>query len=460
MRRAGSALRVVAVAAGTRTASEQADHAMKAELIPENGDPPIPITRDVTVVGRRDYCDIRIEHPTISKRHCVLVRTSGLLILRDLATTNGTKVKGQRIRWAALLPGDQVSLGGYKVRVYLGADDTPSPSETHRPAARGGHRLRRTDAADRRAAFAAPSSDPAVKAGGPKSRPPQPAGDPGRTPVPDDEPSSSARTTSCPTTTTANGSSSRRRPAATSSSSNSTERSAGTSRADRPGRRAEPGGPSTGRSRRAGRADRGSRSDDRAPGGRQDRPVRHLRAGSAAALAAAGVRHSRPSIRRASWGSRRLACRFSRWMASYTSWRCTEISIGAAIPNRTLSPRDVHHGDDDVIADDDALVAVSGQDQHGLGSFLLPATDVPIPGHVVRVVGRPRRGPAGFLGPIGDARLRCGPGRPARAASGRGAQRRRAGQHGRRRAPAPPAGTGRHSGWRSTRAAGRAGAPG
>ncbi|RUL88972.1 FHA domain-containing protein [Tautonia sociabilis] len=102
---------------------------MKAELLPDNGDPPIRITRDITVLGRREYCDVRIDHPSISKRHCVLVRTSGLLILRDLASTNGTKVKGQRIRWAALLPGDKVSIGGYKVRVYLGPDDTPSPSE-------------------------------------------------------------------------------------------------------------------------------------------------------------------------------------------------------------------------------------------------------------------------------------------------------------------------------------------
>jgi len=121
---------------------------MKAELIPENGDPPIPIRRDVTVIGRRDYCDIQIDHPTISRRHCILVRTSGLLILRDLATTNGTKVKGQRIRWAALLPNDRLSLGGYKVRVYLGPDDQPSPSET---LGRAG------SAADSESGFAAPT---------------------------------------------------------------------------------------------------------------------------------------------------------------------------------------------------------------------------------------------------------------------------------------------------------------
>ena len=76
---------------------------MKAELVPENGDPPIPITRDVVVVGRRGYCDVVIDHSSLSKRHCVLVKTDGLLVVRDLISTNGTKVKGQKVRWAALL---------------------------------------------------------------------------------------------------------------------------------------------------------------------------------------------------------------------------------------------------------------------------------------------------------------------------------------------------------------------
>jgi predicted component of type VI protein secretion system len=102
---------------------------MKAELVPDNGDPPIPICKDLTVVGRRGYCDVVVDDPSISKRHCVLVKTDGLLVIRDLGSTNGTKVKGQRIRWAALLPDDRISLGSCKFRVYLGPDDTPGPSE-------------------------------------------------------------------------------------------------------------------------------------------------------------------------------------------------------------------------------------------------------------------------------------------------------------------------------------------
>jgi predicted component of type VI protein secretion system len=105
---------------------------MKAELVPENGDPPIPITRDITVVGRREFCDVQINDASLSKRHCLLVKTDGLLVIRDLGTTNGTKVKGQRVRWAALLPEDRITLGSYKLRIYLGSDEAPSPSEMAR----------------------------------------------------------------------------------------------------------------------------------------------------------------------------------------------------------------------------------------------------------------------------------------------------------------------------------------
>jgi predicted component of type VI protein secretion system len=129
---------------------------MKAELVPLNGDPPIPITRDLTVVGRRECCDVLIPHTSLSKRHCVLVRTDGLLMVRDLATTNGTKVNGQRVLWAALLPNDRLSLGAVKFRIYLGSDDAPSPSESA---------PRRAAAAGRRGA-PAPVARPGPAAGG------------------------------------------------------------------------------------------------------------------------------------------------------------------------------------------------------------------------------------------------------------------------------------------------------
>ncbi len=103
---------------------------MKAELVPAKGRrPPIPIVKDVTLIGRHADCEIQIDREGLSQRHCLIVRTDGLLIVRDLLSTNGTKVNGQRIRWAALMPRDVLSVAGYKMRVYLGPDDLPSPSE-------------------------------------------------------------------------------------------------------------------------------------------------------------------------------------------------------------------------------------------------------------------------------------------------------------------------------------------
>ena len=100
---------------------------MLAQLIPVNGEAPITIQRDITVVGRQhEQCDLVLENKSVSKMHCVLVRTDGLLFVRDLSSTNGTKVNGQRIVRGALLPGDQLSIASEKFRVHLGpAADEP-----------------------------------------------------------------------------------------------------------------------------------------------------------------------------------------------------------------------------------------------------------------------------------------------------------------------------------------------
>lgn len=99
---------------------------MLAQLIPLDGGKPVPIQRDITVVGRsRDECDLYINRNSISKLHCVIVRTDGLLFVRDLGSTNGTKVNGQRILRGALLPGDQLAFANVKFKVHLGPDPVP-----------------------------------------------------------------------------------------------------------------------------------------------------------------------------------------------------------------------------------------------------------------------------------------------------------------------------------------------
>lgn len=95
---------------------------MRARLLPVDGGPTIEISKDLMVVGRTETCDVRLDHKSVSKMHCVLVKTDGLLLLRDLGSTNGTRVNGTRVRRAALLPNDQLGIAHYKFRVYLGPD--------------------------------------------------------------------------------------------------------------------------------------------------------------------------------------------------------------------------------------------------------------------------------------------------------------------------------------------------
>lgn len=100
---------------------------MRAQLIPAEGGTPVEISRDLTVVGRQEDCDLRLDHKSVSKVHCVIVKTDGLLLLRDLGSTNGTRVNGQRVRRAALLPNDQLNIANCKFTVFLGPDDPSAP---------------------------------------------------------------------------------------------------------------------------------------------------------------------------------------------------------------------------------------------------------------------------------------------------------------------------------------------
>jgi len=98
---------------------------MRAQLIPLEGGDPVEIVKDMMLVGRKEDCDLNLDHKSVSKLHCIIVKTDGLLLVRDLGSTNGTRVNGQRVRRAALLPNDQLHVASVKFKVYLGPGDPP-----------------------------------------------------------------------------------------------------------------------------------------------------------------------------------------------------------------------------------------------------------------------------------------------------------------------------------------------
>jgi pSer/pThr/pTyr-binding forkhead associated (FHA) protein len=95
---------------------------MRARLVSADGGPSIDLLKDLTLFGRDEDCDVRLDHKSVSKLHCVIVKTDGVLLLRDLGSTNGTRVNGQRVRRAALLPNDTLAVANLKYVVKFGVE--------------------------------------------------------------------------------------------------------------------------------------------------------------------------------------------------------------------------------------------------------------------------------------------------------------------------------------------------
>jgi pSer/pThr/pTyr-binding forkhead associated (FHA) protein len=70
-----------------------------------------PITRDVTVIGRREDCDLRIPLGDVSRKHCRLIVDGELIRVEDLGSSNGTYRNGERVQQTDLSAGDTLQVG-------------------------------------------------------------------------------------------------------------------------------------------------------------------------------------------------------------------------------------------------------------------------------------------------------------------------------------------------------------
>jgi hypothetical protein len=74
-------------------------------------------TRPVTI-GRAPDCDCHLVEPSVSRRHAQLRRVDETWLLRDLGSSNGTRLNGLRVtEEIEVRPGDQLSLGGVRYRL-------------------------------------------------------------------------------------------------------------------------------------------------------------------------------------------------------------------------------------------------------------------------------------------------------------------------------------------------------
>ena len=57
--------------------------------------PPIALYRPVLLIGRHPECDVRIDSPKVSRRHCCIATAYDRVLIRDLGSRNGVRVNGR-----------------------------------------------------------------------------------------------------------------------------------------------------------------------------------------------------------------------------------------------------------------------------------------------------------------------------------------------------------------------------
>ncbi|SFH52889.1 FHA domain-containing protein [Planctomicrobium piriforme] len=90
----------------------------------------IPLPDGKFLIGREEDCHLRPNSDLVSRHHCVFTVDDFTVRIRDLGSTNGTLVNGERIRGGVILnSGDVVSIGKIEFRVVI--KDPSQDTATH-----------------------------------------------------------------------------------------------------------------------------------------------------------------------------------------------------------------------------------------------------------------------------------------------------------------------------------------
>lgn len=75
-----------------------------------------PIERGWTRIGRSATADIRLDHPSVSRRHALIVSElpDSLRVLDD-RSLNGVFLNGEIVEWGRLVDGDELTIGRYRL---------------------------------------------------------------------------------------------------------------------------------------------------------------------------------------------------------------------------------------------------------------------------------------------------------------------------------------------------------
>jgi adenylate cyclase len=95
---------------------------MLGQLVPCGGGDAIPLLAPKLLIGRRSSCDIKLDFQNVSSHHCELEYRGGQWHIRDLNSSNGIKVNGERCPESILNPGDEISIARHAFKIDYEVD--------------------------------------------------------------------------------------------------------------------------------------------------------------------------------------------------------------------------------------------------------------------------------------------------------------------------------------------------
>lgn len=90
---------------------------MPVHLLSLTDGPSILVDKPILLFGRHEECDVQLNSKKVSRRHCCVAQVNDYLVVRDLGSTNGVRINGQRVAEGKLLPGDELQIGNFKYQV-------------------------------------------------------------------------------------------------------------------------------------------------------------------------------------------------------------------------------------------------------------------------------------------------------------------------------------------------------
>jgi len=79
--------------------------------------PSILLDKPILLFGRHQECDVQLNSKKVSRRHCCLAQVADYLVVRDLGSTNGVQINGERVDEGALRAGDELTIGNFRYQV-------------------------------------------------------------------------------------------------------------------------------------------------------------------------------------------------------------------------------------------------------------------------------------------------------------------------------------------------------